>query len=402
MGRIKSRSVATAAKPAGSSAKRPRARRARAAGSAPLADHAKPQRLSRAAPDRTPVAGITPAIEPNLAPPAQQDLPPAAPPSSVLPDSVLPSWQYTAAMPVAEPSLWQELSQPILRRIARRKRQLSMRATQQFALMRLAARRTQRRAARAWEGRREQLQAVQRDLRRRRHDLAFIARRKLHRIMAAAFGVAAPVWRETQARRLRAQGAAQAWLRRTFDSARAGVRRILAHVIARIVERVIDPVLRPMRSLRPPQRETVAIALAALAVLIVSVAWLVIYSTVAPTRAVSTPVAPVAPPAPAKAFTERVIAPVPAKIDAPVARAPATDARAIDAPAEGMHDVTPAPAVVEPQAALPSPAPPVSQAAPAPAKRKVAPHKRRHRAHRTRSNTVRSPVAAGRTMAPLN
>jgi uncharacterized protein (TIGR02594 family) len=85
-----------------------------------------------------------------------------------------------ATMPAAaRPSLLADMLAPALRRIARRKRQFSQRARRQFALLRLSARRTQRRYGRSLEAGLWQVSDLRRDLRGLRRDFLARTRRRL-------------------------------------------------------------------------------------------------------------------------------------------------------------------------------------------------------------------------------
>lgn len=195
--------------------------------------------------------------------------------------SSLPPIDWSAAFApqvrAPEPSLWQEIAQLLARHIARRKRQLSVRARWQVARLRFALRRTWR------------------------------------RIVASAFTFAAALRREIRAR-------------------------------------AIEPVLRPIRQI---ERETVATALAALAVTIVAVGWLATYRAMVPAQEEVAPVVLSAPPAPApaeKVFTERVVTPAFADIDM------TDDEAALEQPAKSTAAAPPE-TVVLPRASEPLPLP---------------------------------------------
>jgi hypothetical protein len=202
--------------------------------------------------------------------------------------SSLPPIDWSAAFaPLArapEPPLWQEISRLLKRRIAKRKRELSVRAR--------------------WQGLR----------------LRFALRRAWQWIAAFALRLAAALVREMRAR-------------------------------------VIEPVLWPIRQIRQIRRETVATALAALAVTMIAVGWLATYRALVPVHEVRAPVVLTPPPAPApaeKAFTERVVTPAFADIDL------TDDDAGLEQPAKTTAAAPPAedvPTVVLPRAAEPLPSP---------------------------------------------
>ncbi len=145
-------------------------------------------------------------------------------------------------------------------------------------------------------------------------------------------------------------------LRRAWRRIVASAFTFAAALRREIRARVIEPVLRPIRQI---ERETVATALAALAVTIVAVGWLATYRAMVPAQEEVAPVVLSAPPAPApaeKVFTERVVTPASADIDM------TDDEAALEQPAKTTAAAPPE-TVVLPRTSEPLPLP-------APARRK--------------------------------
>lgn len=263
-----------------------------------------------------------------------------------------------------EPPLWQELWRPIERRFKRSR-----------------------------DRRLRQFDSLKRQLRARRRELAVAARRKARRARVGGQFILRAARYEVRLRLERFARVIASAARLLF----VAVGRFVAHRIdrsLRAIKRALDPVVHKLTSL---QRGAVAIGLAALAVALVSTAWVAVYSQ-APVAVRPQIAAPSLAPIPPKQFTERVAAPAFPKIEAPsaaknvapiyvtplnyapVPNAPVADAPKAQAPTADKTEAAPTPAATPPKKAAPLPPANADKAASVPVKPKVKKHRRKRAA----------------------